>query len=103
MKPENPTTPTQTFHSIKEVEHHAKTRMEKALADLFFTVYLSPKPIVARVHGAALGGEFNVGSNGSQQPDVAVAPDGSFVITWTGAQPGGGGDSMDTRKYLAEA
>ena len=28
----------------------------QALADLFFTVYQSPKPIVARVHGAALGG-----------------------------------------------
>jgi methylglutaconyl-CoA hydratase len=28
----------------------------QALADLFFTVYNSPKPVVARVHGAALGG-----------------------------------------------
>ena len=28
----------------------------QALADLFFTVFESPKPIVARVHGAALGG-----------------------------------------------
>lgn len=28
----------------------------QALADLFFTVYESPKPVVARVHGAALGG-----------------------------------------------
>jgi ribosome recycling factor len=34
MKPENPTTPTQTFQSVKEIEHHAKARMEKALADL---------------------------------------------------------------------
>jgi ribosome recycling factor len=34
MKPENPTTPILTFESIKEVEHHARTRMEKALADL---------------------------------------------------------------------
>ena len=31
-------------------------REAQALADLFFTVYNSPKPIVARVHGAALGG-----------------------------------------------
>ncbi|HET7294482.1 MAG TPA: enoyl-CoA hydratase-related protein [Vicinamibacteria bacterium] len=31
-------------------------REAQALADLFFTVYDSPKPIVARVHGAALGG-----------------------------------------------
>jgi methylglutaconyl-CoA hydratase len=28
----------------------------QALADLFFTVYESPKPVIARVHGAALGG-----------------------------------------------
>jgi methylglutaconyl-CoA hydratase len=31
-------------------------REAQAMADLFFTVYNSPKPIVARVHGAALGG-----------------------------------------------
>jgi methylglutaconyl-CoA hydratase len=31
-------------------------REAQALADLFFTVYQSQKPIVARVHGAALGG-----------------------------------------------
>jgi len=31
-------------------------REAQALADLFFSVYESPKPIVARVHGAALGG-----------------------------------------------
>lgn len=31
-------------------------REAQALADLFFTVYQSPKPIVACVHGAALGG-----------------------------------------------
>jgi methylglutaconyl-CoA hydratase len=31
-------------------------REAQALADLFFTVYQSSKPIVARVHGAALGG-----------------------------------------------
>ena len=30
----------------------------QALADLFFTVYESPKPVVARVHGAALGTQF---------------------------------------------
>jgi methylglutaconyl-CoA hydratase len=28
----------------------------QAMADLFFTVYESPKPVVARVHGHALGG-----------------------------------------------
>jgi methylglutaconyl-CoA hydratase len=31
-------------------------REAQAMADLFFTVYESPKPIVARIHGAALGG-----------------------------------------------
>jgi methylglutaconyl-CoA hydratase len=31
-------------------------REAQAMADLFFTIYESPKPIVARVHGAALGG-----------------------------------------------
>jgi methylglutaconyl-CoA hydratase len=31
-------------------------REAQALADLFFTVYESPKPVVARVQGAALGG-----------------------------------------------
>jgi methylglutaconyl-CoA hydratase len=31
-------------------------REAQALADLFFTVYESPKPVVARVHGVALGG-----------------------------------------------
>jgi methylglutaconyl-CoA hydratase len=31
-------------------------REAQALADLFFTVYESPQPVVARIHGAALGG-----------------------------------------------
>jgi methylglutaconyl-CoA hydratase len=31
-------------------------REAQAMADLFFTVYESPKPVIARVHGAALGG-----------------------------------------------
>ncbi len=31
-------------------------REAQAVADLFFTVYESPKPVVARIHGAALGG-----------------------------------------------
>src|SRR5687767_6206339 len=33
-------------------------REAQALADLFFTVYESPKPVVARVHVAALGTQF---------------------------------------------
>ena len=35
MKPGNPTAPSvATFQSIKEIEIHGKTRMEKALSDL---------------------------------------------------------------------
>ncbi len=41
----------------------------QALADLFFTVYNSPKPIVARVQGAALGG----GSGLVAASDIPVA------------------------------
>ena len=33
-------------------------REAQSLADLFFTVYESPKPVVARVQGAALGTQF---------------------------------------------
>jgi len=44
-------------------------REAQAMADLFFTVYNSPKPIVARVHGAALGG----GSGLVAACDIAVA------------------------------
>jgi methylglutaconyl-CoA hydratase len=44
-------------------------REAQALADLFFTVYQSPKPVVARVHGAALGG----GSGLVAACDVPVA------------------------------
>ena len=41
----------------------------QSLADLFFTVYNSPKPVVARVHGAALGG----GAGLVAACDIAVA------------------------------
>jgi methylglutaconyl-CoA hydratase len=44
-------------------------REAQSLADLFFTVYNSPKPVVARVQGAALGG----GSGLVAACDVAVA------------------------------
>ena len=37
--------------------HEENLREAQALADLFFTVYESPKPIVARVHGAASAAE----------------------------------------------
>jgi methylglutaconyl-CoA hydratase len=48
-------------------------RESQALADLFFTVYNSPKPVVARVHGAALGG----GAGLVAASDIAVAALGS--------------------------
>ena len=48
-------------------------REAQALADLFFTVYNSPKPVVARVHGAALGG----GAGLVAASDIAVAALGS--------------------------
>lgn len=48
-------------------------REAQALADLFFTVYESPKPVVCRVHGAALGG----GSGLVAACDLAVAAHGT--------------------------
>jgi methylglutaconyl-CoA hydratase len=44
-------------------------REAQAMADLFFTVHSPPKPVVARVHGAALGG----GSGLVASSDIAVA------------------------------
>ena len=49
-------------------------REAQAMADLFFTIYHSPKPMVARVHGAALGGgaglvaacDLALGAHGTQ-------------------------------------
>jgi len=53
-------------------------REAQSLADLFFTVYDSPKPVVARVHGAALGG----GSGLVAACDIAIAAEGtSFGFT----------------------
>lgn len=48
-------------------------REAQALADLFFTVYESPKPVICRVHGAALGG----GSGLVAACDLAVAAQGT--------------------------
>jgi methylglutaconyl-CoA hydratase len=44
-------------------------REAQALADMFFTVYQSPKPIVAKVHGSAMGG----GAGLVAAADIAVA------------------------------
>jgi methylglutaconyl-CoA hydratase len=44
-------------------------REAQALADMFFTIYQSPKPVVARVHGAAMGG----GAGLVAAADIAVA------------------------------
>ena len=48
-------------------------REAQSLADLFFTVYNSPKPVVARVHGAAFGG----GAGLVAACDIAVAAFGT--------------------------
>jgi methylglutaconyl-CoA hydratase len=48
-------------------------REARAMADLFFALYSSPKPIVARVHGAALGG----GAGLVAACDIAVAAQGT--------------------------
>jgi methylglutaconyl-CoA hydratase len=44
-------------------------REAQALADMFFTIYQSTKPVVARVHGAAMGG----GAGLVAASDIAVA------------------------------
>ncbi len=46
----------QWMKAMAGFDRNENLREAQALADLFFTVYDSPKPIVARVHGAALGG-----------------------------------------------
>jgi len=48
-------------------------RDAQALADLFHAVYVSPKPVVARAHGAALGG----GAGLVAACDIAVAAHGT--------------------------
>jgi methylglutaconyl-CoA hydratase len=48
-------------------------REAEAMADLFHAVYASPKPVVARVHGAALGG----GSGLVAACDLALAAHGT--------------------------
>jgi methylglutaconyl-CoA hydratase len=48
-------------------------REAQAMADLFWAVYESPKPIIARVHGAALGG----GCGLVAACDIAVASEDS--------------------------
>lgn len=45
----------------------------QAMANLFWTVYESPKPVIARVHGAALGG----GAGLVAACDIAVAAEGT--------------------------
>ncbi len=42
--------------AMAEFSREENLREAQAMADLFFTVYESPKPVIARVHGAALGG-----------------------------------------------
>ena len=70
-------------------------REAQALADLFFTVYELPKPIVARVHGAALGGgaglvaacDIAVAALGTQfgftEVRLGIMPAGDLARTWS--------------------
>ena len=46
----------QWMKAVASFTREDNLREAQAMADLFFTVYNSPRPIVARVHGAALGG-----------------------------------------------
>ncbi len=48
-------------------------READALAGLFFTIHTLPKPVLARVHGAALGG----GSGLVAACDIAIAAEGT--------------------------
>src|SRR5262245_7206080 len=59
----------QWMKAMASFDRNENLREAQAMADLFFTVYNSPKPIVARVHGAALGG----GSGLVAACDIAVA------------------------------
>jgi methylglutaconyl-CoA hydratase len=59
----------------------------QALADLFFTVYESPKPIVARVHGAALGGGAGLVA-ACDVPVAAVGTQFGFPEVRLGLVPG---------------
>jgi methylglutaconyl-CoA hydratase len=61
-------------------------REAQALADLFFTVYESPKPIVARVHGAALGGGAGLVA-ASDIPVAALGTRFGFTETRLGILP----------------
>jgi methylglutaconyl-CoA hydratase len=65
----------QAMAGFSQAENLAEAQ---ALADLFFTAYNSPKPVVARVHGAALGG----GAGLVAAADMAVASLGTqFAFT----------------------
>jgi methylglutaconyl-CoA hydratase len=55
--------------SMASFSREDNLREAQSMADLFFTVYNSPKPTVARVHGAALGG----GGGLVSACDIAVA------------------------------
>jgi methylglutaconyl-CoA hydratase len=68
------------MRSVAAFSREDNLREAQALADLFFTIYNSPKPVVARVHGAALGG----GAGLVAACDIAVAALGTqFGFTET--------------------
>ena len=58
----------------------------QAVADLFFTVYESPKPIVARVQGAALGGGAGLVA-ASDIPVAAIGTEFGFTEVRLGLIP----------------
>jgi len=59
----------QWMHAMAGFSRAENLAEAQALADLFFTVYNSAKPVVARVHGAALGG----GAGLVAACDIAIA------------------------------
>ena len=67
----------------------------------------SGKGVYARrfaANGTALGGEFLVNqttADNQDQPAVAVAPDGHFVISWRSSKQDGSGGSIVARRYDA--
>jgi len=63
----------QWMKSMASFTREENLREAQAMADLFFTVYNSPKPVIARVQGAALGG----GSGLVAACDIAIAALGS--------------------------
>jgi methylglutaconyl-CoA hydratase len=61
------------MRKVAGFEHEENVREASEMADLFFALHVHPKPIVARVQGAALGG----GAGLVAACDMAVAAEGT--------------------------